>query len=641
MRQRSVEVVRAVRDGEGVRPAELARHFGVSVRSIRTWVSQANEELAGVAKIALEGRGGGYVLDVTDADALERALQGSSQSRGRLEEGPSTPEERVRFIVNDLLMRTDWARLQDYADSLFVSKTSIASDMRAVEEFMGRYGLALERRPHYGVRVVGNEMDRRLCLVADVLERLSDGERLGSDETARLLKGIGESVQEAVREHGFNLNPVIYQNLLIHIAVAGARIQEGCYVPVEDERLASMRGSEEWIVAQDIAKGIERLAGIRFPEEEICYMAIHLAGKRMFTEEDEGAGNLIVSDEVWAVVARMLHVVRRTYHYDFTDDLELRMNLARHVVPLAVRLKWRMGLKNPMLIDIKERFPLAFAMALDSSAVLAEEYGHSPSEDEAGYIALAFALALERLRAGQARKSVLLVCATGRGSARLLETMLRQKFGEHLDRVVTCDVLHLGEQDLTGIDYVFTTVPISDRLSVPVCEVKHFFSDDDVRALRGVFSAGVPSSQAESRLDEDLFFPHLTCATKDEVIRLLCGHLAGRREVGEELESLVFERERLMPTAFGNGVAMPHPLRPTSDEMYVCVGLLDKAVSWGTEEVRAVFLVSIPRGNEVLSGFFDTLSSLLLDRRAMAKLLAHQDFETLSSLVRSFDRERS
>ena len=46
---------------------------------------------------------------------------------------------------------------------------------------------------------------------------------------------------------------------------------------------------------------------------------------------------------------------------------------------------------NPMLPDIKTRFPLAYSMAAGTSQVLERHFGSQPSDEELGYIAMAFA----------------------------------------------------------------------------------------------------------------------------------------------------------------------------------------------------------------------------------------------------------
>lgn len=75
-----------------------------------------------------------------------------------------------------------------------------------------------------------------------------------------------------------------------------------------------------------------------------------------------------------------------------------------------------MKLKNPLLKDIKARFPMAYAIALHSSSILTERYGHELKDDEVGYLALAFALAIERQNTELPKKNILIVCASGKGS---------------------------------------------------------------------------------------------------------------------------------------------------------------------------------------------------------------------------------
>lgn len=54
------------------------------------------------------------------------------------------------------------------------------------------------------------------------------------------------------------------------------------------------------------------------------------------------------------------------------------MNLARHIGPLGYRLEYHMHMDNPMLPDIKTRFPLAYSMAAGTSQVLERHFGSQP-----------------------------------------------------------------------------------------------------------------------------------------------------------------------------------------------------------------------------------------------------------------------
>lgn len=661
------QIVRYVLANPGISSADLSQHFDVSERTIRTYVKRANERLDGFACLVKKNRGG-YSVKVTDGPALNAWLESMHMNIAR---GNMQPEDRVAYLLNDLLDRTDWVTVDELCHALCVSRPTVSGDLKRVEERLEEFGLKIEKRPHYGIRVIGEELSRRLCLASSVVESLAREEAAtgkalpgGGDKTSIVegaqagpcrmtsLDKIAKIVDAAVDEFDFQINSLTYQNLLVHISIALMRIQEGNYVPVDlganscicDDRVAD--------VAAGIATRIKDELGVELPESERSYIAIHLAGKEMIADPDtalegkEGEETgLVISEEVWSVVTQMLEVVWKSFRYDFRDDLELRMNLARHIVPLVVRLRYHLHIDNPILTDIRRRYPLAYSMALDSSAVLAEHYGATLSENEVGFIAMAFALSLERHRTELPKKNILVVCASGRGSARMLEYRYRQEFGAYVDSIQTCDVAHVSKADFSKIDYVFTTVPLREALPVPVRQIEFFFDDAEVREVRRLLSTREPDALDPSfaaRFSKQLFFAHKTFASKKEALVFLCKQMEGTGRVAENFSELVMRREDCVATSFGNEVAMPHPLEPVCDRSFAAVTLLDEPLDWGNGSVKAIFMVAIStEDNDELGGMFDVLAEAFNDADGISKLMQEQSYEALMDLFAAHSRARA
>lgn len=630
---RDIKLIDIIEAHPDIDPVDLAERFSVSDRSVRTYVRKTNGTLGSCAQIE-KRRGGGYSLRILNASAFA-ALRARDAHAGQ-DAVSTTPETRVDYLLNDLLSRADWITVDDLASILFVSRNVITSDLRQVAATLERFGLVLEKRPHYGIRVTGPEMSRRLCLANLTLDGI-----IGTGGSASL-DVIARCVSESLAEEDFQINSAAYQNLLVHIAVAVERIRANCYVPMEPEHLERLRFTPEYLIAKKVAAAVERELAVELPEEEIGYIAIHLAGKQtLYTPGSDADANLVISDEVWNVVSRMIEMVWNAFHFDFRNDLELRMNLARHIVPLSVRLRYRMRIDNPLLSDIKQRFPVAYSMALESSCILAEEYGNALSEDEVGYIALAFALAIERQKSERPRKNILVVCASGQGSARLLEWRYRQEFGTWLDRIETCDVAHVASRDLTGIDYVFTTVPLERKLPVPVREVKYFLDDEDVNSVRRILSGeAAAAAPLAAYFDECLFLGALDAEDKDGALDALCARVAEVHDVPGDFRALVQRREELAQTCFGNLVAMPHPVTPVTTSTFVAVAVLNHSVSWNGQEVRAVFLVSVSSlRDQKLDAFYRGMARLLTSREAIQKLVSNPDFATLLDVIDTYSPE--
>ena len=643
----------------GITPSEVADRLGVSVRTVRKYVAQANASMEGFAHIDLT-RGSGYSLAIDDENRFEEWTHKSQVQQSQ--ELPQTPDQRVNYLLNDLLMRKDWITLDDLSNVLCVSRSAISNDIKCVERTLERFGLSLEKKPRYGLRVAGPEMARRVCL-ANVIMETYDQEDDGCAST-RLLAGLGQQtedgkkriqqlidtvsacVERVTEAERFNINAISYQNLLVHIAIAIIRIDEGCNVPMSIEHLEELRSTREYAIAEEIAEALAKETGIQLPQEEVAYIGIHLAGKQTLSyvpdSDDQG---LVISEEVWGVVTRMLELVWDVYRFDFRNDLELRMNLARHIVPLSVRLQYSMSVKNPLLSDIKVRYPLAYAMATDASSVLVNQYGSKLSDDEVGYIAFAFALALERQRTEAAKKNILMVCASGAGSARLLEYRARREFGDYIDNISVCNVRDVDHADFSHIDYVFTTVPLNKALPVPVREVKYFLDDNEVADVKELLRRDVaPHGDILCFFSRALFFPHLPYTSKQEVLDFLLEQASDQKVVSANFRELVWKREGTVATSFGNNVAMPHPLEPASKETFVCVGLLDRPVMWDElgRTVQIVFLSSFSTdAGYARQALYSRLADMLVSRRAMKELVENQSWDTLVSMLLTFSSRRA
>lgn len=234
----------------------------------------------------------------------------------------------------------------------------------------------------------------------------------------------------------FAMSTMALDNLAVHLEVAVERIRTGHAIESSDGMQADL--PERILeVASHIAVQIENMTGVAFPLPEVCYIAMHLNGKQMYRANamtsDE---NLVIPQEVNHIVSDMIEHIYEAFRIDFRDNLELRMGLCMHMVPLLARIKSGMRMKNPILQDIKREYPLAYEMATQACSVLRNVSPNPIKEDEIGYIAVSFALALERQKAKErAPKNILIVCASGKGSAQLLAYRYQQKFGKNLGQV--------------------------------------------------------------------------------------------------------------------------------------------------------------------------------------------------------------
>lgn len=605
----------------------LASTLGVSERTVRNYVHRASDELSSAARI--ENNHGQITLDVLDREALDQLVQSTPVDRGS--ESQAT---RVSELLCNLVRRSGWVTLVELSDELYTSPRTLSDSLRDVERQLARFDLRLERRPRYGLSVTGTELSRRVCLSSVI--------KLGQTQPAwPELQSVMHQSEKCVRSvlegSTLRISSVALQNLVIHVAIAVSRMREGNLVSLDDQTRTTIMSSPEYPTAEAVSKEIASEFGVVPPLDEIAYIALRLAGRCTVGELPEGDEPLI-SDEVWDIVERMLTSVWKTFGIDLRGDLELRMNLARHIVPLRMRLAWHMRLDNPLLQDVKDHFPLAYSMAASTAPILQGAYGSTPSDEEIGYLALAFALSLERRETQLPKKNILIVCASGQGSARLLKHRYRKEFGDYLNSIEVCDASRVSSQDFTHIDYVFTTVPLDVKVPVPVRLVQFFPDSEEIEHVRDILREGPTYTLVPQCFKRDLFFPHLSFSSKDEAIDFLCERASATGLTGPSFAERVWRREHVSATSFGNDIAMPHPIEPTGSSTFVTVGLLDAPITWDEygHDVRVVFLVSFPKdADDTSHALIDTLTETFSDQGGLDHLMRAQTWESLLSLIKS------
>lgn len=216
MNARDIRLVEVVSANPHISSADLSSAFDISERTLRTYVRRINEELDGIARVHRH-RGGGYSLLVDDVEAWESWLE--ANRRDGVRATPSTPAERVSYLVNDLVMRRSWITLDDLSEMLYVSKSALSNDLHEVERKLAQFNLVLEKRPRYGLRVSGTEMSRRLCLAAGAMEanegvnrKVGDADAfpLADADGSKDFNQIAACVDAVLVESDFHINPVAH-----------------------------------------------------------------------------------------------------------------------------------------------------------------------------------------------------------------------------------------------------------------------------------------------------------------------------------------------------------------------------------------------------------------------------------------------
>ena len=607
----------------------LAKALGVSSKTAQGMVKDLREKLQENGADILARTRHGYLLQVNDRALFETLSSGENAAAHFI---PSGSEERVRYLLVLLLGQVDYVKLDDVSEELYVSKYTISGDLHQVEEELAKYHLSILRRPNYGIRVTGREIDIRNC-TAHVLANYNNMMPDGGAGYRNMAQRISQCLMSAMHKHALHFSEINFRNLVNTIFATIHRALQHAFIPLLEEDSAPDINENVYAAAHYLAELLEAQFDIRLPEPEVLFLALNIAGKCNYSSADREDENVVIAPEIMALVDDMLESIYESFKLDYSTNFLLRMNLGQHLVAMDIRLRYGMPIENPLLCEVQKHYSLAYALAEQAAIPLHRHYGRNVSEDEIGFLAYIFQLTLEQERKGFEKKNVLVVCSSGGASSRLIAYRFEEEFSKYLDNIEVCDVFHLEQYDFSKIDYIFSTVPIHQKVNVPIIRVEDFLNQSSMRVVQSILE-GSSADFLSAYYRPELFFPHVEGRTKEEAIFNLCTQIDRVMPLPQGFYSAVLKREELARTDFCPLVAFPHAYKVLSENTFVAVGILDEPIRWVENDVQVLLLISIADGEHPeLQKFYLSITSFMQDTAGVKSLIQCRDYPWFMRLL--------
>lgn len=385
----------------------FAAQLNVTTRTVRNDIKELQGVLSGHGAFVQSVRGSGYKLRIDDEQVFRTLLQDEFQQKKGL---PVLPEERMAYLMKRLLLADHYLKLDELAEELFISKSTLQTDLKEVKKRLLPYRIVMETRPNYGFKLRGDEVQMRYCMAEYIVDERETEIDVLNEKADILPKEEIEIIRSAILKKMKNdripLSNMGLNNLIIHIAIACKRIRTENYVSLFPKDMDHILHQKEYQAAEAIVKELESALAVTFPKDETAYITMHLLGTKRMTQSQCGEDTFSVEEETDQLTLAMIEAVDRELKLGILHDKELKIGLALHMKPAISRNRYGMNLRNPMLAAIKEHYPLAFEAGIIAGIVIKEQTGIEIHENEIGYLALHFGAAIERKKQKARRNAV-------------------------------------------------------------------------------------------------------------------------------------------------------------------------------------------------------------------------------------------
>lgn len=634
--QRLQDIFQFIYNNDVALPGKLASNLNISVRTLRSDISVLNDILADHGAAVLLKRGEGYYIDIQDKEAFSafaQALANSSTATLGLE----TTESRIRYLISILLLSSDYLSLDYLADTVFVSTATLQNYLKSIYKILEEYDLDYILRPDRGVKLVGDEKNKRSCMINNLLhfhnkEYTSDF----TNEEQFLFQSIDldelkKIISDVFLLANIGITDMNLKRLTIHTALMYLRIKNEHYINFKNTYTIDPAFED---LLTTIIQILEDRYEIYISDGEKEYLYVHIISNADCNILDMSDSN------VTALISRLLDCIYQDYSFDLRGDAILMEDLSKHMKSILSTKSLSLEKKNPLINTIRNNFPLPFEITLTCIRKAFTDLPFSLTEDDAGYIALHIGAAIERCFSGKYEaKNIILVSDGSHATARILEARLQNYYSNkiNIQMICSCSQMEsLSAEQLAEVDFIITTAPLK-RNDRPVVIVDFALKKQDIEAISRMLNS-ISNSKWKKTMqffDETLFIKRKRIEDKDKLLQDLCDMLQKQNIIEHDFLPSVIDREGIAKTNINEIFALPHAMKLCAKQTKVAVALLEEPVKWHKEEtVQIIFLLATKQNEQAnIEHLYDIVVEIVNNSALQKRILKCDSYSSFMEIL--------
>lgn len=466
----------------------LADHLGVSYATARSDLQKLERILppnTGVER--KQGQGVRLYGAPDQISKLKTGLFGEDVSNY------NTPENRILYICLRLLLAQKPVRVRELRQELFVSGSTIQTDLCEVEKIFYHYKIQISRKQNSPFRIIGTERRIRNCAiellrrdpcVKDLIDLLVGHSTLDKDVFPIPYLPLNvASIQELIE--AYLSNPTSYWHsiplrasvsIFIALLITCYRATQGCKLELSEEFVAYMTKQPLYEEVQAILDALNRKIGIHLPETDLRFLQIHLLAQQ---------SDLSVANKEQVEALYYAKKIIREWSRTFALDLHtayLENILGDYLRSALIRIRHGLPLPNSSIQIVRTQYPKLFERSVHCIEKATKELDLEIPPIEGGGLTLFLLAALEK---EQKRLRTLLVCHVDRGAQELLKTRIQSHIAE-IEIKQSCRYVDFARMTLTDIDLIVSTLPLYVEREKPIYIIPPYVEEADLIQLRGL-----------------------------------------------------------------------------------------------------------------------------------------------------------
>ena len=603
----------------------LEKKLNVSAKSIKNDIKELNEIFDGNALIQFKlGKYKLYVLEYKQFEKIKENLY-------LHDDFFNSPKKRMAYVMSRLMNDENPVLTEDLAFEMSIGRTTLVGDLKKIREALEKYNIKIVGKKNKGLKLQGEEIDIRLFVLESLYEEIYKEHELDYDVKEELDKIFSD----------LKLEGSTRKQIIKFLTVLIDRLVNGHSIAELNETYEDLIYTDQINVSNNISDRIEKIFGIKIPDNERVFMTLPIVGMRTPMDIDR-VKNLEITEEVIDLVLDIIKLIKLEMDITITPG-NLLDEFTYHISFMLNRLKYGIKIKNPVLDEIKEKYMVPYKLAELTKMLIEDRTKKKVSKDELGFLAVYFSVFIsENSYERNKLCSIAIICGTGKITARLIAAQLR-KIVDIDTKLEMFSDSEVNKELLDQFDLVLSTIKFECDTVTPIIYLKEIFDENQLKnkieSVRYTEKLDIPMLQGMeslvlSLLDEEKFFILDSDKSYMENVDYMIDNLYDLSYVDEGFKERIHIRESKSTMVFDEYIALPHAINKETDKIVFSIGVFsDDKKSQKDEKLKVIFLLAIPdieeKDDDILVKIYDEIIAISKDKQAVENIAKVKNYREL------------
>ncbi len=586
MNTRALSIIKILLNSvEPVSSLALSQEIGCSTKTIQNEIKEVNKELKNCEIVSIRGIGYKIEGNLDDIDIKNSDLYDYDRV-----------EYIIKKIINISSTDKDTIKLEDLADSMYVSLSTVKNDLKEVKKILNEYNLKISSKHKQGICIEASEEDIIKFIINysnKVDNSLSIKDFLNNNIIENLFS-IKKILLDTLSYENMILTDNEFKNIVNYISIYLSRNNTNQSDFIK-EYIKKYKSKKEKPISED-----EQLL-IRKAIKEFC---------------------------------RDLNIATSI---NLSHDKIFEECLFNHICNLYKRADLGINQYEITAGEIKLKYPFAFELGKIAKKTIEKNLNMEISEDEVENIALHIGGALERIDKRDEKKvyKTIIVCTSGVGTSMLIKSKLENIFKGKLEIIKVIPSYLIDYINVLDIDFVISTVEVNLE-NVNVIKVSPMLTDKEIKLIEKYIETEnvYIDLDIQNLFSSELFFKDIKAETRSQVIDIMSKKLVEKGYIDDTMRQSYFERETIATTEIGNMVAIPHGAKGEVYENKVAIGILKEPISWEVGKVRLIIMLALDK--EKILDYEEVFSKIYKRVDSIAKVISICENKSYEKFIKLF-----